>query len=354
MQEGDEGDDNSSFWFDKWLSIGSLHQLVPFVNTNDLNVKVKDVWKDGTWQLAQLWTSVPNEAMQLIQMLSPRLCNGVPDLVTWSHSVSGQYSARSTYNWLSCDSSTYNGAAWTWLWKLPVPAIGDCPRCGVGEETIAHCLRDCHLVKQIWSLLGLANICDNVVLFPWKDWLERGFNRAGFLFLAAVWKIWLSRNSLTFSNERRNHGDIVWESVHQADLFSRVFSHSRPPMASNRPQHLVAWEPPSLEQVTLNKDGSVSHEHVGFGGLIRSDDGSWLRGVPTFHKLATLVMEIRLLLARDWTVSVQHTLREGNQCTDFHAKCGATSSSYLQLLQDPPLGLLPMLQADAQGVKFPI
>ncbi|KAJ1434601.1 putative ribonuclease H protein [Sesbania bispinosa] len=106
----------------------------------------------------------------------------------------------------------------------------------------------------------------------------RGIDRAGPLFTAAVWHIWLSRNCLTFENVRKSDGEIVWFSVHLADVFRRAFQSTCPAGADSRALRLVAWEPPNHEQVALNVDGNVTETHVGFGGLIRLHDGSWVRG----------------------------------------------------------------------------
>ena len=44
---------------------------------------------------------------------------------------------------------------------------------------------------------------------------------------------------------------------------------------------------------------------------------------PGSHQCAGVIACIRDFLHRDWLVRLQHTLREGNACTDFLAKTGA-------------------------------
>ncbi|MCI77477.1 ribonuclease H [Trifolium medium] len=57
------------------------------------------------------------------------------------------------------------------------------------------------------------------------------------------------------------------------------------------------------------------------------------------------------MLDRDWTVVVDHTLREGNACADLLAKMGANSVTPLVKFEVPP-ELSNLLLADALGVAF--
>ena len=66
----------------------------------------------------------------------------------------------------------------------------------------------------------------------------------------------------------------------------------------------------------------------------------------------TVIAEIRDWLQRDWTVSISHVLREANACADFLANAGAAGNTKLQILQEPPTGLLHLLREDFQGAMF--
>ncbi|KAJ1427514.1 Ribonuclease H domain [Sesbania bispinosa] len=133
-----------------------------------------------------------------------------------------------------------------------------------------------------------------------------------------------------------------------------------------------------MDQVAPNTDGSVMNNRAGFGGLIRNMNGDWVMGffgylgeedvlmaeltailrglhlcwdndirnvkcmsdsqttvslikkdVSHFRKYACLVKEIRSLIAREWTASVIHRLREGNMCANLLAKKGAAGDNPL-------------------------
>lgn len=48
-----------------------------------------------------------------------------------------------------------------------------------------------------------------------------------------------------------------------------------------------------------------------------------IQGSPFHRAHRALLLDIRSQLAREWQCSIQHTLREANQCADFLAKLGA-------------------------------
>ncbi|PNX93484.1 ribonuclease H [Trifolium pratense] len=75
-------------------------------------------------------------------------------------------------------------------------------------------------------------------------------------------------------------------------------------------------------------------------------------GVTTHHRFANEIHRIKKLLAKDWEVSLSHTLREGNACADVLAKLGASSHSSLVNISTPPSELIRPLWDDAWGVEF--
>jgi ribonuclease HI len=75
-------------------------------------------------------------------------------------------------------------------------------------------------------------------------------------------------------------------------------------------------------------------------------------GVSHFHTFANEIHHIHQLLRRDWNVTIDHTLREGNACADVLAKLGASSNSPMVVLETPPPQLSVSLGADAWGVVF--
>jgi len=70
-----------------------------------------------------------------------------------------------------------------------------------------------------------------------------------------------------------------------------------------------------------------------------------------FHVYAVLIQNIKDLLgSRSFTL--QHSLREGNQCANFFAKFGASNDDDLTIHSNPPEGLLPLLHLDELETPF--
>lgn len=157
-----------------------------------------------------------------------------------------------------------------------------------------------------------------------------------------------------------------------------------------KPPRWVAWHPSHEQVAILNVDGSCSGipRRAGFGGLIREHDGSWVlgfygylgdadplreemealyhgldmawsagirnllcfsdsataislvsQGASSLHRYAPIISAIREVLQRQWTVRVQHTLRE-------------PPAESLRMLSAPPAVLRGVLWADAWRVYF--
>ncbi|KAK2403822.1 hypothetical protein QL285_053224 [Trifolium repens] len=70
-------------------------------------------------------------------------------------------------------------------------------------------------------------------------------------------------------------------------------------------------------------------------------------GVSAHHRFANEIHIIRTLLANEWNVVINHTLREGNACADVMEKKGALSTSHLVKIYTTPRELHSLLSADA-------
>ncbi|PNX70246.1 ribonuclease H [Trifolium pratense] len=75
-------------------------------------------------------------------------------------------------------------------------------------------------------------------------------------------------------------------------------------------------------------------------------------GVSVHHRFANDIHSIRKLLANEWDVVINHTLREGNACADVMAKMGVMSTSLLVKIYTPPHELLFPFSDDTGGIVF--
>ena len=200
-----------------------------------------------------------------------------------------------------------------------------------------------------------------------------------------------------FGSLTRLHSNIY----NSADIIEKSFQPSNSPSNSDR---LVRRNSSNHSCHILNVDGSCLDTPIraSFGGLISNNTGFFLSGffgflqdsmcillaelttihkglrlasdmgledlvcysdsllsvnlisvqVSKFNAYAVLVQDIKDILAtRNYTI--RHTLREGNYCTDFMAKLGATSNIELCVHSSPPHDILGMLSNDAMRVFFP-
>lgn len=98
------GSGDLSLWYSKWRDKGCLCLEVPFVSIHDTNLRIKDVFYDGVWHFDKLYTQLPDDIKDGLQ--SVFIYENLDDLLIWGLSSTGEYSAKSTYEWLTNSSST--------------------------------------------------------------------------------------------------------------------------------------------------------------------------------------------------------------------------------------------------------
>ncbi|KAK7259520.1 hypothetical protein RIF29_25129 [Crotalaria pallida] len=96
-----------------WMSHEPLCRKVLWVATQDTGMQVRDVWQQGTWHLQELYTILPNEVQQEILNSDIVVHDQVLDVFTWQGDLSGIYTAKSGYDWLSScgNMEQQNGAS---------------------------------------------------------------------------------------------------------------------------------------------------------------------------------------------------------------------------------------------------
>jgi hypothetical protein len=74
--------------------------------------------------------------------------------------------------------------------------------------------------------------------------------------------------------------------------------------------------------------------------------------INEWHHFASILHNIKDLLARDWRVTVTHTLREGNACANYLVKFRARNTEVFSMITTPPDGLNLLILVDASGTWF--
>ena len=293
---------DQSFWFDNWSIEGPIAQDVPFVHISDSDLTIRDVWKDGQWNLHDIFSIIPEDVKQRLNAYNPDLNAGESSGWSWGVASSRLYSARSGYSWLAKRKFDWNEHDnWLWVWRLHIPekykfliwlslhnAIptaefrlgrglalsSTCHRCQNGSESILHCLRECPSAKEVWNLLGLYSDNSNL-----HDWLYRGA-RSGYFFLSfsTIWWIWRSRNHDLFNiDDSWSASKVVSLIRSSVREFHTIFAMHQ---SLSPPSLCLHWVPPPVYSVKLNCDASwfPPSGYAGFGCIIRNPDGCWLKG----------------------------------------------------------------------------
>lgn len=165
------GNSSTLVWFEDWSGHGLLGKHLPFVHISDSSLTLKDLIKEGHWNIAGLSTPLPEPVRQRLLDIAPVTKADLQEHWIWKPSSIGVYSAFDAYAWL-CRSQTQilPSDSWQWIWKLEAPKkvcvfiwllchnviqVNDhryrchlatspaCQRCDHPLEDNLHCLRDC-------------------------------------------------------------------------------------------------------------------------------------------------------------------------------------------------------------------
>lgn len=97
------GTGDTPFWYLDWKKLGKLSHLVPYVNISDSTALcLKDVSSNGSWNLRDLYTILPQDIHDVIQSipLPATLDHRLPNTWIWGHGKNGNYTCASGYHWL--------------------------------------------------------------------------------------------------------------------------------------------------------------------------------------------------------------------------------------------------------------
>ena len=84
-----------------------------------------------------------------------------------------------------------------------------CQRCGLADETILHCLRDCAQARGIWRGVGFredAQFLDNNVVSWASGFLKNG---NGILFACTARHVWCACNKLIISGKIMSNFETI-------------------------------------------------------------------------------------------------------------------------------------------------
>ncbi|KAG7533623.1 Ribonuclease H domain [Arabidopsis thaliana x Arabidopsis arenosa] len=307
------------FWTDKWLSNEPLlDSVVTDVPTDQMELRVKELWREGTgWIFNRITPYVSHSArLQLMAVVIDNI-TGARDRLSWGETADGEFTVKSAYALLTRNSdprpdlSSFFDRVWrvvapervrTFLWLVGHQAImtnverhrrhlGDtsvCQVCKGGEETILHVLRDCPSIAGIWRRIVPASRRNQFWNTSILEWLYGNLQLAGngvneswaTLFALGVWWGWKWRCGYIFGENGKCRDRVKFvkdlaAEVERADRLSRETRGTSP-----RVERMIAWKPPTGEWWKLNTDGA-SRGNPGLataGGVLRDGAGHWRGG----------------------------------------------------------------------------
>nr|GMC69537.1 uncharacterized protein LOC109164833 [Ipomoea batatas] len=196
------------------------------------------------------------------------------DKLVWMGEDRGNFTVKSCYRLLIGEQPEASKLDWANLWKLKVP-----PKVkSFMWQACSSCLPTTDLlrIKKI-SYSGVPSI---------GEWLTNNMKQfdkhSCCLMLTICWYIWFARNDMVWNNINHSPSSIVarakthlseWSSMHARDEFAPL-QHSA---------SIIKWKNPPPGRLKLNVDAAVNKARgrMGFGWILRDDQGSFVAAVST-------------------------------------------------------------------------
>ena len=65
------GNDNTSFWYSSWTTLGTFRILIPWVDIHDISLCIRDGIINGEWNFNPLYTILPNNIQNHVKSIPP-------------------------------------------------------------------------------------------------------------------------------------------------------------------------------------------------------------------------------------------------------------------------------------------
>lgn len=322
---------DTSFWYSDWTGMGSLCQLVDYVNISDTNLHINQVWDSGTWKFSNMATQLPDDIKDFIsQMVVPsHIIPDMPDRWIWSGNSRGTYSAASGYRWLLSISRTFHeDEDWRWEWRASAPAKvqlllwlilhdalptndlrlrrgltmnGGCQRCSGSREHTLHVLRDWPHSREVWFRCGMRPTQAFFRQQDMKTWIhDHTQGNMECIFLAGVWWLWCWRNNRVLVDDTWDAIQVTRRVNTSAQEYIQFLHPRKVHDVSGLP--LIRWLKPPQGVLKLNVDGSYNptNNMMCTGGLLRDSNGDWCSGFSTMDGTGDALLAVKHGLMHAW------------------------------------------------------
>ncbi|XP_058222933.1 uncharacterized protein LOC131332653 [Rhododendron vialii] len=269
----------TSLWYDNWHPWGPLYKILDDRTVSRLgtaaSATVSSVISNGIWH----WPRPRNNLIHQIQMAIPG--NLVPqiemeDEVRWHISPNGQYTTKHTWEAIRSKSEKVPWASLVWfprnvpkwafiLWlaclkrlstkdrlrKWGMEVDPTCVLCSQADESLQHLFFHCCYSSNIWEVIlyrfqiqRKADLWNSEV--SWAIHFCRGNSFQSLLFklvfAAAVYHIWMERNSRIFGGRSRCAPEVL-DSIDEY-IRSHVYSWKVIPSSVENQSMCELWKLP--------------------------------------------------------------------------------------------------------------
>lgn len=194
---------NSSFWFDPWLSLGTIRSLIAGPLNRDEDVfSVADVsLAPEVWDWNACSFVFPQSLINHINSIRCNPLSSSHDTWAWKFNLDGKFDLKSAYHFAVDNLNTLpqqiSCVSFKWVWRIPTHfrkrlfiwkvlkkanpsrdvliskqmiVVVDCPFCGQAPESIQHILKDRPVTSWVWSKISnVLKIIDNNDFFLWVE-----------------------------------------------------------------------------------------------------------------------------------------------------------------------------------------
>ncbi|XP_016672060.1 uncharacterized protein [Gossypium hirsutum] len=155
-----------------------------------------------------------------------------------------------------------------------------CQRCGAEAETLLHARKDCPTSREVLSLAGWSERMVSKNYDYCINWLEdmmRVLDKKVMAdLMVLLWNYCNNRNNFIFRG-KEEEATVIWERARALIEDFRICNLLKEPLLSSNVE-AKKWKKPPKGFVKVNFDATVGTNSVGYGAIVRDDDGFILGG----------------------------------------------------------------------------
>ena len=268
------------------------------------NLRVKEVVLVDGWDWSKISIPIPDSVNNMLKATPISLAAKGQDRLAWCMSTHGGFELKSMYQIAIGSEEGASSFSGQWVWKaniLPciqtfvwmclhnsigvkecptkrgVPVDPTCPLCLFESKSIIHALRNCRMVRNVWTQLGAKEINSSFFSGNLQHWIttngktntkkHRDHPTWKTSFLFAIWRIWKHRTNVVFHNKtiQQNLGHEIFQEAMKYEHYVKL-----PRIIPEQAVKRIRWEKPEMGWFRLDLDRSLSGNPslAGSGGLI--------------------------------------------------------------------------------------